>query len=170
MAASTGPLYGPIPNLDPRWALVDNQGQVVRTPEQVRELIRLTQALPLSYGTLHGLSQAMAAVVALSADAVADIRSSVIEYQALENRITAINNEEREEALPLRKADVVEYSEEPLRRGTTPTQLRLQPLKEEKARLAVRICLQLDLGSFGLEAPCCSTWRSTDGVAALRRS
>ena len=64
------------------------------------------------------------------------------------------------QSLPIIKADVVEYSEEPLKQrndGKTYQDVQLQPVRERIARLQIKVCRTMDLCAFDIaEAPCCN--------------
>lgn len=166
------PLYGPLPDLDPAWAILAPDSSVIFAAEDVRELIRDIEGIPLNYRELHKLSSAMNAVYALSPAAIERIKADVRTHTELTLQIESIKqaNPGTSSGLPLIKADVVEYSEEPLKHGATPLSLKLQPLNEEVARLAVKICLALDFESFDLAGPCCTADRFSSGITPLYRS
>lgn len=169
-AGSTGPLYGPLPELDPNWEITLN-GQLLYAPEDTRDLILLTQGLRVNYTDMHRLSLAMNSAATLSLQAVSRIKADVVKWIDIDTSIqearSVVPATLSPGGLPLKKADVVEYSEEPLKSGKNFTSIALQPLQEEQARLGIRICLALDLINYELPAPCCVPERV---AASLMRS
>lgn len=156
-AQRVGPLYGPLPDLAPAWAIA---APVAYTAEDVRELLRDVMELRVNKESLHRLSLAMNSVAALSSLAVKKIQADLLRHMDLQVKVDEIRakvpTSVSPDGLPIIKADVVEYSEEPLKQGKTYAAMAIQPLEEEISRLAVKICLALDLEAFGLdEAPCC---------------
>lgn len=170
--AAVGPIYGPIPELNPVWAIANPEtGAPLYTPEDARELIRDAMAISGGYRELHKLSQAMNSLAQISALAVAKVQDQLLHRMALEAKISQLRSADPTDVgLPLVRADVVEYSEEPLRRGLSLTQIKTQPLQEESGRLAVKICRALNLQVWALpEAPCCDGFAG-GGTARIRRS
>lgn len=156
--AATGPIYGPIPELDASWATANPQtGDQLYTSEETRELIRESQTISAGYRELHKLSQAMNSTALISILVVEKIQDYLIKWVALDIKISEIRSANpSDNGLPLVKADVVEYSEEPLRKGMSQAQIKTQPLEEEQARLAIKICRSLNLEMWELPAaPCC---------------
>ena len=170
--AAVGPIYGPIPELNASWATTNPQtGTPLYTAEQTREIIRDSQGISGGYREMHKLSQAMNSTAVISPLIVEKIQDMVIKWLALDIKISEIRSAEPDDnGLPLVKADVVEYSEEPLRRGMSATQVKTQPLEEEQARLAIKICRSLNLELWELpQAPCCLESLHA-GMTVLRRS
>lgn len=167
--ARVGPLYGDLPDLDPTWVLLASDGSVTFSSTDLRELIRDNLEIATSYTQLHRLSLAMNSTAELSSRAVKTIVQQVVEIETLRLKVSNLKQADPENPtqLPLVKADVVEYSEEPLKRGQNTLKLAIQPLEEEINRLAVKICISLDLCEFGVDGPCCSTAHS---MASLIRS
>lgn len=161
-----GPIYGPLPDLDPIWAYVGEDGEtVLYSPDDMLEMIREMQELRSSYDQLHRLSMAMNSLAALSTRSVKTVQDDVQKYYQLMDGVDA----ELEEIpnlnpnggdLPIIRADVVEYSEEPLKQrtdGRTYADFVLQPVRERMSRLVIKVCRTLDLEAFDLnEAPCCA--------------
>ncbi|MGA0983307.1 hypothetical protein [Vulcanococcus sp.] len=171
--AALGPIYGPIPELDPSWATDNPQtGAPLYTPAETRELIRDSQGISGGYRELHKLSQAMNSAAAISPLVVAKIQDMVVRWVAIDLKASEIRSETPDAVgLPLIRADVVEYSEEPLRAGKAQYQVRTQALEEEAARLTVKICKALNLELFDLEqAPCCMQGAYGGGMTTLVRS
>lgn len=172
--AATGPIYGPIPELDASWATDNPQtGDPLYSPEETRELIRESQGISGGYRELHKLSQAMNSTATISVLVVQKIQDYLLRWVALDIKISDIRSEDPPaDALPLVKADVVEYSEEPLRKGMSATQVRTQALEEEHARLAIKICRSLNLQLWDLEEPPCCGQQMIGGTmqARVRRS
>lgn len=164
-----GPLYGPLPDVDPSWAvtLTAENGDVIvaYSPEDMREMIREMQDLRVAHDQLSKLSIAMNSLVGISPRAVANVKEDVIKWTDLEDGV----NEKLEQipdispdGLPIIKADVVEYSEVPLQKGTSYMGAALQSVRERMSRLQMKVCRTLDLCSFDLnEAVCC------DGGSAI---
>lgn len=166
--AAVGPIYGPIPELDSYWA-IESAGSPLFTAEETRELIRDAMGISGGYRELHKLSQAMNSAVAISLRTVAKIKDMIVKWNALDIKISDLRSADPTDAgLPLIKADVVEYSEEPLRHKSL-TQVKTQPLEEEQARLGIKICRALNLELWDLpQAPCCGN--SGTGMAQIIRS
>ncbi|ACT65623.1 predicted protein [Cyanophage PSS2] len=157
-AARTGPTWGPLPDLDVDWTIYEaDTVTIAYSPEQTRGLIMEIQGLASSYKTLHRISTVMGNVVAMpNPVAVERIKTNVAAWVVNQATITTEKTTLSTDDLPLIKADVIEYSEEPLKQGKNIKTYKLQPLFEEQARLAMRICLDLDLATAGVEgAPCC---------------
>lgn len=171
---SIGPLYGPLPELDDSWAIENPQdpGVVLYTKEQAREIIRESQGISGGFREIHKLSQAMNSVVEISDLIVEKIQDLATRWIALDAKVIQIRETVPDgEGLPIVKADVIDYSEEPLKRGITPAQMKTAPLEEEQARIAVKICQALSLELYDLPAaPCCSTTYRGGGSTILRRS
>lgn len=156
-AQSTGPLYGPLPEIDVAWTIDDDQGGVLFDGEDVRELLREMNGIRVNKYELHKLTLAMNAAAAISAKAVAKLQQKITTILSLELKIQAVKQRDIEnpDELPLVQADVVHYSEEPLKKGVTAAAMKLQPLIEEVARLKMEICIGLALMEHGLPGPCC---------------
>jgi hypothetical protein len=168
--AATGPIYGPIPDLNVVWATSNPQtGAALYTAEETRELLRESQKISAGYRELHKLSQAMNSTAVISSITVEKIQDFVIKWAALEIKIETLRSETPSEAgLPLIKADVVEYSIEPLKYKSL-MQVKTQPLEEEQARLEIKICRALNLELWDLpQAPCCTD--EVNGMTAIHRS
>ncbi|QNJ25968.1 hypothetical protein SynSYN20_01641 [Synechococcus sp. SYN20] len=167
-ASRVGPLFGPLPELDESWILMTaDETLVLYTAEDVREFIREIQDLRGAYDQIHKLSMAMNGLAAYNPVAVKTVLVDVIRYLELEDILNAKQEESptnvSPDGLPIIKADVVEYSEEPLKNGTNYMETVLQPMRERMARLKMSICRALDLCSYDLsEAPCC------DGPTAMK--
>lgn len=155
-----GPLYGPLPDIDTAWQMLASDNvTVLFNGEELRELIRDNLGLSIAYQELHKLSQAMNSAAAVSTKAVDTIIKDIESIEAARLKVENLKQAEpvNPTNLPLIKADVVEYSEEPLKRGHSALAISLVPLEEEIARLCMKICISLDLCTFGLDgAPCCS--------------
>lgn len=168
--AATGPIYGPIPDLHSAWATANPQtGAPLYTAEETRELLRESQKISAGYRELHKLSQAMNSTATISTITVEKVQDFLIKWTALELKIESLRSADPTAAgLPLIKADVVEYSEEPLRNKSL-TQIKTQPLEEEQARLEIKICRALNLELWDLpQAPCCSDYGN--GMTQVMRS
>lgn len=168
--AATGPIYGPIPDLKAAWATANPQtGDPLYTAEETRELLRESQKISAGYRELHKLTQAMNSTATISSLTVEKIQDFLIKWTALEVKIENLRSADPTEAgLPLIKADVVEYSEEPLKNKTL-TQVKTQPLEEEQARLEIKICRALNLELWDLpQAPCCA--EHSVGMTSVYRS
>ncbi len=166
-ARSIGPLYGDIPELDASWAVAGTY-----TADEMRELIRAMQEIKTSYANLRQLTLAMNSAADLSAAAVSTIKSDIAAHAELIAKIeTAQENIPADlspDKLPLVKADVVSYSEEPLKARANYMATVLQPAQERAARLVMKVCLALDLCTFGVDdAPCC---KGPNGMTSLQRS
>jgi hypothetical protein len=160
-----GPVYGTIQDPATVWAA----GTL--TAKQVRETIRTMMSIPLVHASLKQLSDAMDAAVELSAEAVASVKGDVVEWAALEARVAEVRSEVTDTGLPLIKADVIEYSEEPLKSGKGITYNRTQPLREAQQRIEIRISRALALCSYGLTtAPDCGGGSTYYGISRLGRS
>lgn len=157
------PVYGSLPGLAPSWATVD------LTAEQMREQLRVLLDLPLAFYELSKLSEAMNGTAELSPEAQARVKADAIEWHAIEEQAAAIRREPTETGLPLIKADVIEYSEEPLKGGHGIAGLRTQPLALEQARIVRRTCQALSLCLYLPTAPCCGK-RGRGGSTMLYRS
>lgn len=166
-----GPLYGPLPEIHSSWQLLASDGlTVIFTGEDLRELIRDNLEISAAYNELHKLSTCMNSVAAVSSKAVASLVGDIKAIEDTRLKVEALKQADpvNPSSLPLIKADVVEYSEEPLKRGQHALSISLQPLEEEIARLAMKICISMDMCAWDIKgAPCCST---TDYAAALFRS
>lgn len=168
-AARVGPLYGPLPELDAQWIVIapDNV-TTLYTAEDMREFIREIEDLRGAYLEVHKLSMAMNGLAAFNPKAVQKVITQVTKYLELED----IYNEKQEQTpnispdgLPIIKADVIEYSEEPLKNGSNYMETALQPLRERMARLQMDICRTMDLCSYDLdEAPCCDGPMAMHGI------
>lgn len=171
--SAVGPIYGPIPELNTAWATANPlTGAPLYSAEETRELIRDAMNISGGYRELHKLSQAMNSTAVISSLAVQKIQDMIIRWAALDIRISELRSAEPTDAgLPLIRADVVEYSEEPLRKGLSATQVKTLPLEEESMRLTVKICRALNLQLWELpEAPCCQSDISGGGTARIMRS
>lgn len=160
-AARVGPLFGPLPDLDDQWIVKAEDDTVLYTAEDMREFIREIEDLRGAYTEVHKLSMAMNGLAAYNPKAVAKVITQVTKYLELEDIYNAKQEETpanaSPDALPIIKADVVEYSEEPLKKGANYMETVLQPMRERMARLAMDICRTLDLCSYDInEAPCCA--------------
>ena len=159
--ARVGPLYGPIPDIDEAWQLLASDGvTVIFDGSDLRELIRDNLGVPATYSELKKLSLAMNSVAAVTTAGVNSIVQDVKTIEDLRIKIQTLKQADpiNPTSLPLIKADVVEYSEEPLKNGQNALAISLTPLNEEVARLGMKICLSLDLIAYNVEgAPCCST-------------
>jgi|GEM_PF-5239674 len=175
-AARTGPLYGPLPDLDVDWTIYEaDQVTIAYSPDQTRGLIMEIQGLASSYKALHRLSTCMGGVVAMpNPVAVARIKTNISAWIVNQATITTEKTTLGGDDLPLIKADVIEYSEEPLKQGNSIKSYKLRPLFEEQARLTMRICLDLDMETYGLEGVCCpggsSNGSMSSGVTTVIRS
>ena len=160
-ATRVGPLFGPLPDLDDAWILkADYDTTVLYSAEDMREYIREIEDLRGAYDQVHKLTMAMNGLAAYNPIAVKKVVVQVVKYLELEDIYNAKQEENptnvSPDGLPIIKADVVEYSEEPLKNGTNYMETVLQPLRERMARLQMDICRSLDLCSYDLsEAPCC---------------
>jgi len=158
-AQRVGPLYGPLPDVHAAWAVKGNPGEVLYTPEDMLELILEMQEIRTAYDQISKLTIAMNSTADLSLRTVESIKDDVFQWDKLQNEYNAqvekfpsVNPGE----LPIIKADVIEYSEEPLKNGGSYLSSSLQQVKERIARLQLNVCRRLDLCSFGLEeAICC---------------
>lgn len=162
-----GPLYGPLPDIDPAWQLLASDNvTVIFDGEDLRELIRDNLGLNTSYSELHKLSQCMNSAAAVSTRAVTSIVADIKRIEDLRLKVETLKQADPQNptSLPLIKADVVEYSEEPLKRGKNPLAISLQPLEEEIARLGMKICISLDMGAWDLGGPCNDTGRWSPGI------
>ena len=169
--ASTGPIYGPIPDLEAAWATLNPQtGTPLYSAEETREILRQTQSISGGYREMHKLSQAMNSTATISGLTVTKIQEMLISWVALDVKISTLRSADPPDAgLPLVKADVVEYSDEPLRQGLSLTQVKTQPLEEEQARLSIKICRALNLEMWDLpQAPCCED--AARGMTQIYRS
>lgn len=172
---------GPAPNrriptavtaVDPAWTYYTpdtDPPEVLYTPEEMRELIRDMQNLPLTEYALGQLTNAMNAVAALGQPGVDSIMADVVAYHDLEIRLDSLEGggsldglNLSPDGLPMIKADVVEWSDKMLGccgKGDSYFQKVLQPFKEAKARLVMKVCQALNLCSYDLpQAVCCSTF------------
>lgn len=163
-----GPLYGPLPDIDPAWQLLaDDNVTVIFDGEDLRELIRDNLHLSVAHYELKKLSLAMNSAAAVSTKAVARIVADVKKIEDLRIKVEELKQADpvNPSQLPLIKADVIEYSEEPLKRGVNPLALSLVPLEEEIGRLGMKICIALDLEAFDVQgAPCCSNAQFTTPI------
>lgn len=139
------PVYGSLPGLASTWAVVGVDPAPSFTAEQMREQLRVLLDLPLAFYELSKLSEAMNGAAELSPEAVARVKADAIEWQAIEEQVAAIRREPTESGLPLIQADVVKYSEEPLKGGHGIAGLRTQPLADEQARISRRIAQALSI-------------------------
>lgn len=163
-ARRTGPLYGPLPDLDTAWEFKGDDGvTVLYTTGDMLEMIREMQDLRSSYDQLHRLSLAMNSLAALSTRSVKTVQDDVQKYYQLKDGVDAQLEEIPDLTsanLPIIKADVVEYSEEPLKQrsdGKSYQDIQLQPIRERMSRLVIKVCRTLDLEAYELnEAPCCA--------------
>ena len=160
-----GPLYGPLPDLEASWAYTtvdpENDATVILyTPEDMREMIREMQDLRTAYDQLSKLSIAMNSLAALSPRAQESVKKDVVKYVDLKDEINLQLDKVPEvspDGLPIIKADVIEYSEEPLKQGKNYVNVQLQTARERLSRLQMSVCRTLDLCAFDLnEAICCS--------------
>jgi hypothetical protein len=159
-----------LPEVHPAWATYKDgtePPEVLYTPEEMREVIRDMQQLPLNHYTLQQLTLAMNGVAELSLAAVETIKKDVLAYQQLEIHLENLEGGGSLEGinlspdgLPMIKADVVEWSDKLLGccgKGESYFSKVLQPFKEAKGRLVVKVCLALDLCAHDIEeAVCCS--------------
>ena len=116
---------------------------------------------------LTNLTMAMNACSALSPEAREQVKRDVIDYLKLRDKLASINGSAEgieginisPDGLPMIKADVVEWSDKMLGccgKGGTYLEVVLAPFREAANRLIMRVCITLDLCSYGLEnAPCC---------------
>ncbi len=149
--------YGDLPPVDAIWTLEDEEGNQTHTPEETRSLILEILQLPASYQEMHKISQAMASAIALNPSGVQrTLRNSAF---WVKHQQTMIDEKTKAatsgQALPLIEADVLKYSEKPLETGGHALHYQLQPLMEEMARIEMRICLDLDVSTFGIEGALC---------------
>lgn len=148
-----------MPDLHPVWNHVSEAGEVISDVD-MRDVIRHLEELPINHVTLHKLSQAMNSCATLSTRAAENVKKDAVYFLQLENSITEVRkNPSTQDVLPMIKADVVEYSEEPLKQGKSLMAMKLLPLQEEQERVRVQICLALDFESWGLPGKCCSASR-----------
>lgn len=166
--AAVGPIYGPVPELASSW-VIESAGSPLFSAEETRELLRDAMGISGGYRELHKLSQAMNSTAAISLLTVGKVKDMLIKWNALEIKISGLRSADPTDAgLPLIKADVIEYSEEPLKNKSL-TQVKTQPLEEEQMRLGVKICRALNLELWDLpQAPCCG--QSGVGMAQIIRS
>ena len=158
-AARSGPLYGPLPDLDTIWTIyASDNTTIVQTSSGTRSLIMEILTLASSYKNMHRLSTAMCSMVAMpNPEGVTRVKANIGYWVANQAAIVNEKTTLSADSLPLIEADVIKYSEEPLKQGKTLIAYKLQPLLEEQARLAMRICLDLDIETFGIRnAVCCS--------------
>lgn len=166
-----GPLYGPLPDVDPSWAVTltaENGDTIVAyTPEDMREMIREMQDLRVAHDQLSKLSIAMNSLVDISPRAVANVKADVLKWDELEDGVNSKLEQIPDispDGLPIIKADVVEYSEVPLQKGTSYMGAALQSVRERMSRLQMKVCRTLDLCAFDLaEAVCCSGGNAIHG-------
>ena len=154
-----------LPALDPAWATDDPEHTY--TPEQMRDHIRTMQDIPARMDELTSLTMAMNGCSALSPEAREQVKSDVIDWLKLRDKLLSINGSAEgidginisADGLPMIKADVVEWSDKMLGccgKGGTYLEVVLAPFREAANRLIMRVCITLDLCSYGLEnAPCC---------------
>lgn len=159
-ATRVGPLFGPLPDLDEAWILRAEDDTVLYSAEDVREFLREIEDLRGAYDQVHKLTMAMNGLAAYNPIAVRRVMVDVLKFQELEDVYNAKQEQEpaniTPDGLPIVKADVVEYSEEPLKNGSNYMETVLQPMRERMARIRMDICRALDLCSYGLdESPCC---------------
>lgn len=159
-AQRIGPLYGPLPEINEAWELKAEDGTVLYSPDDMLELIMEMQEIRTAYDQMSKMSIAMNSTADLSTRTVKSIQQDVIKWDTLNDQYNA-KVEEIPVAvvgdLPIIKADVVEYSEEPLKNPGSYMSSQLQQLRERISRLQLDVCRRLDLCSFGLgEAICCS--------------
>ena len=159
-----------LPPVDQAWTYYEPQSnppEVLHGPEEMRELIRDMQDLPLAYSTMHNLTMAMNAAAALGQPGVDSIMADVVAYHDLVIKLEALEGGDgldglnlSPDGLPMIKADVVEWSDKALGccdKGSSYFQKVLAPFKEAKARLVMKVCISLDLCMYDLKAVCCST-------------
>ena len=158
-----------IPEVDPAWTIYKDDTdppEVQFTADETRELIRDMQGLPLNSHTLTQLTMAMNSVAELSPAAVETIKADVMAYQQLSIHLENLegggnleNINLSPDGLPMIKADVIEWSDKLLGccgKGDSFFTKVLQPFKEAKGRLVIKVCLALDLCAWEIEeAPCC---------------
>lgn len=171
-----------VPPVDPAWTYWEPEGDppvVQFSPEEMRELIRDMQDLPLNHSTLHNLTMAMNAVAALGQPGVDSIMADVVAYHDLVIKLEALEGGDgldginlSPDGLPMIKADVVEWSDKALGccgKGGSYFQKVLAPFKEAKARLVMKVCIALDLCTFDLKAVCCTTTHYMDSYFKTTR-
>jgi hypothetical protein len=148
--------YGDLPPVDNIWTLKDEEGIQTHTPEEVRSLVLEILQLPASYQEMHKISQAMASAIALNPSGVQrTLRNAAFWVKHQETMIEEKTKAATANAgLPLIEADVLKYSEKPLENGHE-LHYKLMPLMEEMARIEMRICLDLDVTTFGIEGALC---------------
>ena len=166
--AAVGPIYGPIPEVNAAW-VIESSGSPLFSAEDTRELLRDAMGISGGYREMHKLSQAMNSTASISLLTVNKVKDMIVKWNALEVKISDLRSADPTDAgLPLIKADVVQYSEEPLKNKSL-TQVKTQPLEEEQARLAIKICRAMNLELWDLpQAPCCG--ESVSGMAMVIRS
>ena len=175
-----------LPPVDPAWTYYDKEKEppeVMFTPEEMRELIRDMQDLPLQFNILYNLTMAMNAVAALGQPGVDSIMNDVVAYHDLLAKLETLEGGGSLEGinlspdgLPMIKADVVEWSDKALGccgKGDSYFQKVLAPFKEAKARLVMKVCIALALCDYELKAVCCGSSHYMDSyfkTARLYRS
>ena len=177
-AQRIGPLYGPLPDVDPAWAYNDENGQQLYSADDFLELILEMQEIRTAYDQISKVTIAMNSTADLSTRAVKSIQKDVLKWDALNDEYNLKIEEApalRPGELPIIKADVIEYSEEPLKHGNSYAAIYLQNMSERINRLVLEVCRRLDLCSFGVdEAICCSgpggVGNNLGGVVPLYRS
>lgn len=171
-----GPLYGPLPELEFDWHYQvddpENPGEKVTlySRQDMREMLREMQDLRVAYDQMSKLTIAMNSIVAISPNALANVKDDIVKWVDLRDQVDAkqeVVPELRPGELPIIKADVVEYSEEPLKGGAVKyTDVQLQSVRERMSRLQMSVCRTLDLCAFDLnEAVCCSGPSAAHGFA-----
>ena len=154
--ARSGPVYGDLPALDQAWAIYDTDDSTqLFTPEEARSLFLEILDQPVSYVTLHRLSMAMASTLDLNPAGVARIKQNAIYWHKHQEVVSEVRGQLPIGDLPLVEADVLKYSEEPLKQGQNSKAWKLAPIIEEMKRIEMRICLDLDVGTFGLDGTIC---------------
>ena len=158
-----GPLYGPLPELEFDWHYQvddpENPGQKITlySRQDMREMLREMQDLRVAYSEMSKLTIAMNSIVAISPNALEKVKDDIVKYVDLKDKIDA----ELEKVptvggeLPIIQADVVKYSEEPLKQGKNYANIQLQTSRERLARLQMSVCRSLDLCAFDLREACC---------------
>lgn len=161
-----GPLYGPLPDLKTSWeatVVEPSTGEtiVIYTAEDMREMLREMQELRVAFDQMTKLTVAMNSLADISAKAQANVKADIIKWTDLRDGVDAKLEQIpdfRPGELPIIKADVVEYSEEPLKGGAMKyADVQLLAVRERMSRLQMSVCRTLDLCAFDInEALCCS--------------
>ena len=162
-------ITGSLPAVDPAWTYYKpdvDPPEVLYTPEQMRELIRDMQDLPIDFNVLYNLTMAMNAVAALGQPGVDSIMADVIAYHDLVNKLESLEGggsldgiNLSPDGLPMIRADVIEWSDKALGccdKGGSYFQKVLAPFKEARARLVMKLCQALNLCAYDLKAVCCT--------------